>query len=73
MGKIRKNTKIAVKDILTPYQYIDWLKENKGIELSIQGLYYQLKNTDNMDYVEIDNRRYIVMNEKAISFTPRGY
>lgn len=73
MAKIKKNTKIAVKDILTPYQFIDWLKENKCVDITIQGLYYQLRNTDNIDYIEIDNRRYIVMNEKAHSFIPRGY
>ena len=66
--------KILVSDCVTVAEYVKQLKERTGNKkINASTIHYHLNNTDNLDYVDVNNVFLIVLNEKSKSFNPGTY
>ncbi|HOZ82167.1 MAG TPA: hypothetical protein PKU82_04495 [Bacteroidia bacterium] len=65
---------ILVADCVTIAEFVKQLRASTGNEkINASTIHYHLKNTDNLDYVEVNNVFLIVVNDKAKSFNPGSY
>lgn len=71
MSKRTKTEEFKLGELSTINTYLVYLKEKRGITTTKQAIHYQLKKTDNLDYVEWQGNTLIVMNFKAQNFTPK--
>lgn len=66
--------KILVSDCMTVSEFVREVVERTGNNsINASTVHYHLKNTDNVDYVEVDNVCLIIRNNKSKTFAPGSY
>ncbi|RUP42317.1 MAG: hypothetical protein EKK63_01690 [Acinetobacter sp.] len=69
--KIVDTKDILLSDCKTVSEYVDELKKRTGRDtITPSTIFYQLKETDNLDWLEHSGVTLILMNEKAKNFIP---
>ena len=69
--KITSIENILLSDCKTVSEYVEILKKRTGRDtITPATIFYQLKETDNLDWLEHSGVTLILMNEKANTFEP---
>ncbi len=62
---------VTADKLITTGDYVEYLKEKfLNNKISHETILYNLKNTDNIDFVVVGKFYLIVFNEKAMSYKP---
>ena len=70
----KPENQVLVSDCMTVSEFVRVLVERTGNKsINASTVHYHLKNTDNIDYVEVNNVCLIIKNEKSNTFTPGIY
>lgn len=68
--KLKAKNITADKLISIPKYVKQLIKKTGNNKITKNTVSYQIDKTENLDYVEIDGKTFIVDNEKSQSFTP---